>query len=116
MATIMPVYTARAIETSKYPHKRIDMDQCLIQNIQSRMLCIRLDSYYEWNHMMPPSTVVSGVLVRCFFKSNYIIAYGTSFHASKKALVEFLERYPLTQPVKPQFDYAISTSLQGVSV
>lgn len=109
MANMMPVYTARALECIKNPAKRIDMDQCLIHNITPRSLCIKLDSYSEWNHMMPPSTVISGILVRCFFKSNYIIAYGSTFSSSKKALIEFLERYPLSE-VKPSFDYAVSTS------
>ena len=108
MANIMPIYTARALECFKNPAKRIEMDQCLILKITPRCLCVKLN-HEEWNHMMPPSTVVSGVLVRCFFKSNYIIAYGTSFHTSKKALNEFLERYPLSE-VKQSFDYAVSTS------
>jgi len=99
---MMPAFYACRIEGQHNPVKRIDQHKCLVQNTTKTTLVVRLH-YSEWNRDAPSETSVNGVLVRCYFNpkepnSNYIVAYGYTKVASKRAIMQFLEQYPLVEP------------------
>lgn len=99
MALLMQVYSACRIEMLDNPERRINQHECLIRNVSKSTMVVRLH-YSEWNPNAIPSTSVDGVLVRCYFNpkdkdSNYIVAYGDCKAQSKRAILQFLERYPL---------------------
>jgi hypothetical protein len=106
MALLMQVYIACRIEGQEDNQRRINQHKCLTENVSAKTMVVRLN-YDEWNHNAPPSTSIDGVLVRCYFNrvdrdSNYIIAYGTKKCLSKRAIMQFLERYPLVEPDQVQ--------------
>ena len=115
MALLMQVYIACRIEAEQNPLRRISQHKCLTENVSAKTMVVKLN-YDEWNHNAPPSTSIDGVLIRCYFNktdrdSNYIIAYGTSKCQSKRAIMRFLQRYPLVEPGQveqptSQFQYA----------
>ena len=95
----MQVYTACRIEMMDNPIRGIEQHPCLIRNVAKTTMVVKLH-YSEWNTNAIPSTSVDGILVRCYFNpkdkdSNYIIAYGDTKAQSKRALLQFLHRYPL---------------------
>lgn len=99
MAALMQAYYACRLEGQHNPARWVDQHRCLVQGITKTTMVVRLD-YSEWNRDAPSSTSINGVLVRCYFNprephSNYIIAYGSTKSASKRAIFCFLERYPL---------------------
>ena len=101
MALLMQVYIACRIEAEQNPERRISQHKCLIENVSAKTMVVKLN-YDEWNLQAPPSTSIDGVLIRCYFnktdkESNYIVAYGTSKHQSKRAIMQFLNRYPLVE-------------------
>lgn len=96
----MQVYTACRIEMNEDVQRRIEQHSCLVQSITKTTMVIRLH-YSEWNPNCPPSTSIDGILVRCYFNkkfpnSNYIVAYGPTKAQSKRALLHFLNRHPLS--------------------
>lgn len=101
MALLMQVYSACRIEMDSNPQRRISQHECLIRNVSKTTMVVRLH-YSEWNPNAIPSTSVDGILIRCYFNpqdkgSNYIVAYGNSKALSKRAIMQFLERYPLQE-------------------
>lgn len=99
MARLMSVFEACRQECQEDETRYIDQHRCLTYHVTKTTMVIRLN-YAEWNTLMPPSTSMNGVLIRCFFNkhqqaSNYIVAYGSTKAESKRALLNFIERYPL---------------------
>jgi len=125
MAAMMQAYYACRLEGQYNPARRIEQHRCLVQGITKTTMLVRLH-YSEWNRDAPPSTSINGILVRCYFNprephSNYIIAYGYSKASSKRAILCFLERYPLCtfepstiQQVTPRVHASASPSMTSM--
>lgn len=99
MARLMTIFEACRQECAENPIRYIDQHRCLTYHVTKTTMVVRLN-YSEWNSLAPPSTSMCGTLIRCYFnpsepRSNYIVAYGSTKAESKRAIRNFLERYPL---------------------
>ena len=99
MPSLMTVFEACRQECQEDETRYIDQHRCLTYHVDKYTMVLRLH-YSEWNTLMPKSTSMNGVLVRCYFnkrqpKSNYIVAYGSTKASSKRAILDFIQRYPL---------------------